>query len=92
MTPSEWIRARAVELAAAACTAGVLFAGLVIGVPFLRARIAEVFLYGFCCVSAVVLRALLDLGVRSVVFAAQRAGVNRIVIPVISRYPASVVR
>ena len=71
MSPSTWLKARAVELGATLCTAGVLIAGLAIGVPFLRARIPETFLYGFCCVSAVVLRALLDLAVRGVVLAAR---------------------
>lgn len=92
MTPLAWLKARAVELGAAACTAGVLIAGLAVGVPFLRARIPEVFLYGFCCISAVILRALIDLGVRSVVFATHRVAPNGIVIPVLSRYPAGVVR
>lgn len=92
MTAAQWLRARAVELGAAICTAGVLLAGLAVGVPFLRARIPEVFLYGFCCICAVVLRAVIDLAVRSVVFAAHRAGASGIVIPALSRYPASVVR
>ncbi len=64
------MKARSVELGASLCTAGVLFAGLVIGVPFLRDRIPETFLYSFCCVTAVVLRALIDLAVRGSVFAA----------------------
>jgi hypothetical protein len=63
-----WLKARSVELGASLCTAGVLMAGLAIGVPFLRARIAETFLYSFCCVAAVVLRALIDLAVRGSVF------------------------
>ncbi|TMD65757.1 MAG: hypothetical protein E6I84_08305 [Chloroflexi bacterium] len=66
MTVSAWLKTRAVELGAALCTAAVLIAGLAIGVPFLRARIPETFLYSFCCVSAVVLRAALDLAVRGV--------------------------
>jgi hypothetical protein len=71
MSTTGWLKTRAVELGAALCTAAVLIAGLAIGVPFLRARIPETFLYSFCCVSAVVLRALLDLAVRGVVVAAR---------------------
>jgi hypothetical protein len=59
-----WLGERLVELGASLCTAGVLIAGLAIGVPFLRERIAETFLYSFCCISAVLVRALLDLTVR----------------------------
>jgi hypothetical protein len=59
-----WLRERLVELGASLCTAGVLIAGLAIGVPFLRERIAETFLYSFCCISAVLVRAMLDLTVR----------------------------
>ena len=64
-----WFKDRLVELGASLCTAGVLLAGLAIGVPFLRARIAETFLYSFCCVSAVLLRAVLALTVRGTVWA-----------------------
>jgi hypothetical protein len=64
-----WLKARAVELGAALCSAAFLIAGLAIGVPFLRARIPETFLYSFCCVSAVLVRAFLDLAVRSVALA-----------------------
>ena len=64
MTVTAWLKARGVELGASLCTAGILLAGLALGVPFLRDRIPETFLYSFCCVSAVVLRALLDLTVR----------------------------
>jgi hypothetical protein len=71
MSVSTWLKARGVELGAALCTAGILIAGLWIGVPFLRERIAETFLYSFCCVSAVLLRAALDLAVRVTVWAAQ---------------------
>jgi len=71
MTPSGWLQARAVELGAALGTAAVLIAGLAIGVPFLRARIPETFLYSFCCISAVLLRALLDLALRGVLLAAR---------------------
>jgi hypothetical protein len=67
MDLSAWMKARTVELGAALCTAAVLITGLAIGVPFLRARIPETFLYSFCCVSAVLLRALLDLVARGVV-------------------------
>lgn len=68
MSVSLWLRDRLVELGASLCTAGVLLAGLAIGVPFLRARIAETFLYSFCCVSAVLLRAVLVLTVRGTVW------------------------
>ncbi|HXN02179.1 MAG TPA: hypothetical protein VN973_09875 [Candidatus Dormibacteraeota bacterium] len=71
MSVSIWLRERFIELGASLCTAGVLIAGLAIGVPFLRARIAETFLYSFCCVSAVLLRAMLDLTVRGTVRAAR---------------------
>ena len=71
MSVSIWMRERFVELGAALCTAAVLIAGLAIGVPFLRERIAETFLYSFCCVSAVLLRAVLDLTVRGTVMAAR---------------------
>jgi hypothetical protein len=66
-----WLKDRLVELGASLCTAGVLLAGLAIGLPFLRARIAETFLYSFCCVSAVLLRAVLVLTVRGTVWAAR---------------------
>jgi hypothetical protein len=71
MSVNLWLRDRLVELGASLCTAGVLIAGLAIGVPFLRARIAETFLYSFCCVSAVLLRAVLLLTVRGAVRAAR---------------------
>ena len=61
MTVTDWLKARAVELGASLCTAAVLIGGLAIGVPFLRERIPEVFLYSFCCVAAVLLRAVIDL-------------------------------
>jgi hypothetical protein len=67
MTVTAWLKARGVELGASLCTAGILVAGLAIGVPFLRDRIPETFLYSFCCVSAVLLRALLDVTVRGMV-------------------------
>lgn len=87
-----WLKARAVELGAACCTAGVLIGGLAIGVPFLRARIPEVFLYAFCCISAVFLRAALDLVVRGALYAARHAAAGSILIPSLSRYPAGVLR
>jgi hypothetical protein len=92
MTPASWIRARLVELGAAVVTAGLLIGGLAIGVPFLRARIPETFFYSFCCVTAVLLRAALDLGARTVVFAVRRIRPANIVIPALSRYPAGVIR
>ncbi|HYU28443.1 MAG TPA: hypothetical protein VEK83_05405 [Gemmatimonadales bacterium] len=64
--------ARSVELGAALCTAAILIGGLAIGVPFLLERIPEVFLYSFCCVTAVLLRAAIDLAVRASVFAVHR--------------------
>ena len=69
MTVTGWLKARSVELGASLCTAGVLVGGLAIGVPFLRERIPETFLYSFCCVSAVLLRAVIDLAVRASVLA-----------------------
>jgi hypothetical protein len=71
MSVSIWVKERFVELGASLCTAGVLIAGLAIGVPFLRERIAETLLYSFCCVGAVLLRAMLDLTVRGMVRAAR---------------------
>ena len=81
MSLSSWLQSRAVELGAALCTAAVLIAGLAIGVPFLRARIPETFLYSFCCVSAVVLRAFLDLAVRGIALAVRSARVSLAVAP-----------
>ena len=69
MTVNEWLRARLVELGASLCTAAVLIGGLAAGVPFLLERIPEVFLYSFCCVTAVLVRAAIDLAVRSSLFA-----------------------
>ena len=92
MTAGTWLKARTVELGAALCTATLLIAGLAAGVPFLRSRIPETFLYSFCCVSAVLLRAALDLSVRSLSFALHRVGSRQIVIPSLSRYPAGVLR
>ncbi|HET9849942.1 MAG TPA: hypothetical protein VFR68_15505 [Candidatus Dormibacteraeota bacterium] len=91
-SPIAWLKARAVELGAALCTAGVLIGGLALGVPFLRARIPETFLYSFCCVSAVLLRAVLDLAARGALLAVRRVRPANIVIPALSRYPAGVVR
>jgi hypothetical protein len=71
MTVTAWLKARSVELGASLCTAGLLFAGLAVGVPFLRARIPETFLYSFCCVTAVLLRAAIDLAVRGGALAAR---------------------
>ena len=92
MTAGTWLKARLVEFAAALCTASVLIGGLALGVPFLRSRIAETFLYSFCCIAAVLVKAALDLGARSVVFAAHHAMPQHIVIPALSRYPAGMVR
>ncbi len=50
----------------------ILIGGLAIGVPFLLERIPEVFLYSFCCVTAVLLRAAIDLAVRASVFVVHR--------------------
>ncbi len=71
MTVTGWLKARSVELGASLCTAGVLMAGLAVGVPFLRERVPETFLYSFCCVTAVLLRAVIDLAVRGSAFAAR---------------------
>ena len=70
MSVGTWLKARLVELGASLCTAGVLIAGLALGVPFLRERIPETIFYSFCCVSAVLLRAAIDLLVRAMVLAA----------------------
>jgi len=91
MSATAWLRARTVELGASLCTAGILIAGLALGVPFLRARIPEVFLYSFCCVSAVLLRAAIDLAVRAVVLGAHLVRPHIVISP-ISRSPAGVVR
>jgi hypothetical protein len=69
MSVNFWLRDRLVELGASLCTAGILIAGLALGVPFLRARIAETVLYSFCCVSAVPLRAVLILTARGTAWA-----------------------
>lgn len=61
MSAAEWLRLRAVELAAAGATAALLVGGLAAGVPFLLDRIPEVFLYSFCCLAAVVVHAVIDL-------------------------------
>jgi hypothetical protein len=74
MTVNDWLRARSIELGASLCTAAVLIGGLAIGVPFLLERIPEVFLYSFCCVTAVLLRAVIDLAVRATVLAARSTG------------------
>jgi hypothetical protein len=71
MTVNDWLKARSIELGASLCTAAVLIGGLAIGVPFLLERIPEVFLYSFCCVTAVLLRAVIDLSVRATVLAAR---------------------
>jgi hypothetical protein len=71
MAVNAWLKARSVELGAALCTAAVLIGGLAVGVPFLLDRIPETFLYSFCCVTAVLLRAVIDLTVRGTVFAAR---------------------
>ncbi|HEY0493178.1 MAG TPA: hypothetical protein VGD57_06905 [Candidatus Dormibacteraeota bacterium] len=62
----EWAELRLVEMLASLCAVVLLVAGLAAGLPFLRERIAEVFLYSFCCLSAVLLHAALDLGLRGV--------------------------
>ena len=90
MNVTIWLRERLVELGASLCTAGVLIAGLAIGVPFLRERIAETFLYSFCCVSAVLLRAILDLAVRVILRAARAINAPApMPVPVLNPSPAS---
>jgi hypothetical protein len=64
MTPWQWIEIRGAELLAALVTCSFLVGGVWVGVPFLRARIGEVFLYSFCCLTATVLHAAWDLAVR----------------------------
>jgi hypothetical protein len=64
MSVREWLAVRAVEVLASLFAVGLLIGGLAAGLPFLRERIAEVFLYSACCLSAVVLHAALDLAVR----------------------------
>jgi hypothetical protein len=64
VTPREWLEVRGAEFLAAIVTAGLLLVGVWLGVPLLRARIGEVLLYSFCCVSATVLHTLWDLAVR----------------------------
>jgi hypothetical protein len=92
MSAGTWLKARLVELGAALCTATVLMGGLALGVPFLRSRIPETYLYSFCCVSAVLLRALLDLTARSMRLAVHALAPRHIVIPSLSRYPAGMIR
>ncbi len=65
MSAREWIEVRTIELLAALFAVGLLIGGLAAGVPFLVARIPEVFLYSICCLSAVFLHAALDLSFRS---------------------------
>jgi hypothetical protein len=62
-----WLAMRGVELLAALCVGAVLIGGLAAGVPFLRARIAEVMLYSVACVAAVLVRSALDLMARGLV-------------------------
>ena len=92
MSVTEWLRARGVELGASLCTVAILIAGLAVGVPFLRARIPEVFLYSFCCVSAVLVRAGLDLAVRALMLGARAVKGAHILISPLSRSPAGMVR
>src|SRR2546430_16968366 len=92
MSATEWLRARAVELGASLCAAAILIAGLAVGVPFLRARIPEVFLYSFCCVSAVLVRAGLDLSVRAPMLPATALRGAHILISPLSSTPSGLVR
>jgi hypothetical protein len=71
MDTTDWLRMRGIELLAACATAGVLIGGLAAGLPYLRDRIPEVFLYSVCCIGAVVLRAALDLLAQGVLFSAR---------------------
>lgn len=72
MTVAEWLRLRGVELGAAGAAAALLLGGLAAGVPFLLDRIPEVFFYSFCCIAAVVLHAVIDLGLRGLRAVARR--------------------
>jgi hypothetical protein len=90
MTVAAWSKARGVELGASLCTAGILMAALAVGVPFLRDRIAETFLYSFCCVIAVLLRAILDLTARGVVRVARTVyAAAPLPVPTLGPSPAS---
>jgi hypothetical protein len=94
----QWLKARAVELGASLCTAGLLIGGLAAGVPFLRARIPETMLYSLCCVAAVILRAGLDVVGQATIRAAQAVRAAPAVRPVpvviapLSRYRMGVLR
>lgn len=65
MRAREWLWQRSTELLGAICVAAILISGVWVGIPFLRARVAEVFFYSVSCLSAVVLRILVDLMIRS---------------------------
>jgi hypothetical protein len=76
MTIGVWLRLRGIEFLAAVCAAALLIGGAAAGLPYLRARAAEVFIYGFCCLAAVLLRAVIDLAIRGslvIVHAVHRA-------------------
>ena len=60
----EWAELRAVEILASICAVGLLIGGLVAGIPFLTERVAEVFLYSVCCISAVLIHGCIDLCLR----------------------------
>jgi hypothetical protein len=64
MSIGVWLRLRGVELLASLCAAALLVGGAAAGIPYLRARIPEIFIYSFCCVAAVLLRAVIDLAIR----------------------------
>jgi hypothetical protein len=89
MSVAYWLKARSVELAAASCTAVILVGGLAIGVPFLRERISETFLYSFCCVSAVFLRAAIDLVVHATALAVRTIRPSVRATPALSRLEPS---
>ncbi len=79
MSAREWLWHRTTELMGASCVAAVLIGGLWVGIPFLRARIAEVFFYSAACLGAIILRSVIDLFVRGGLRVAY--GLRRLIAP-----------